>query len=254
MKPDALESRMRQLEMYHSQRVLTGAWPILRIDGRNFSKLTEKNFEKPFDLGFHQAMVKAASRLLEEMHALYVYTESDEISVLLDRHSRLFDREQEKLVSISAATASATLSLVFGQEVHCDSRLCVAANPELVVDYFQWRQADASRCCLNGWCYWKLRQEGLSVGEATRQLHGRNFSWKNEMLFQRGLNFNDFPGWQKRGSGIYWQNYEKVGRNPLTGEEARAVRRRVFCDENLPLGDAYSSMLGRLLAAPEGTV
>ena len=140
------------------------------------------------------------------------------------------------------------LSLAFQQEVHCDSRLCVAANEEVVVDYFQWRQADATRCCLNGWCYWKLRQEGLSVREATRQLHGRNFGWKNEMLFQRGTNFNDLPGWQKRGSGLYWQVYEKIGRNPLTGEESRATRRRVFCDEQLPLGEAYSEMLRQFMA------
>ena len=249
MKFEQLDGRMRRLEVYHSQQVLPQAWPILRVDGRSFSRLTEKNFEKPFDLGFHQAMVKAAGRLLEEMHGLYAYTESDEISVLLSKDSRLFDREQEKLVSLSAATASATLSLIFQQEVHCDSRLCVAANPEMVVDYFQWRQADATRCCLNGWCYWTLRQEGKSVGEATAELHGRPFSWKNEMLFQRGINFNELPCWQKRGSGLYWQTYQKVGRNPLTGAEALATRRRLFCDEELPLGNGYSELLRKLMTA-----
>lgn len=249
MKFDQLDERMRQLEVYHSQQVLPQAWAILRVDGRNFSKLTEKRFEKPFDPLFHQAMVRAASRLLEEMHALFAYTESDEISILLPRDSRLFDREQEKLVSISAATASAVLSLAFQHEVHCDSRLCVAANRELVVDYFQWRQSDATRCCLNGWCYWKLRQEGLGVREATRELHGRNFAWKNEMLFQRGVNFNDLPGWQKRGSGLYWQEYEKVGRNPLTGAESRAIRRRVFCDEHLPQGEAYAALLQKMMGS-----
>jgi tRNA(His) guanylyltransferase len=250
MRPDALEERMRRLEVFHSQQVLPEAWAILRVDGRNFSKLTEKRFEKPFDPAFHQAMVRAAGRLLGEFHGVYAYTESDEISVLLPRDSRLFDREQEKLVSISAATASAVLSLAFQQEVHCDSRLCVAANAELVVDYFQWRQADATRCCLNGWCYWKLRQEGRSVREATRELHGRNFAWKNEMLFQRGINFNDLPGWQKRGSGLYWQEYQKIGRNPLTGAESTTTRRRLFCDEQLPFGEAYSEFLRCLAGVP----
>ncbi|MBS2036515.1 tRNA 5'-guanylyltransferase [bacterium] len=243
MKFDALEERMRSLEVYHSLRVLPQAWPILRVDGRNFSKFTEKRFQKPFDPAFHQAMVQASTRLLEELHALYVYTESDEISILLDRETRLFDREHEKLVSISAATASAALSLAFQAEVHFDSRLCVAANSGLVLDYFQWRQADAARCCLNGWCYWTLRQEGLTVREATRQLHGRNFSWKNELLFQRGINFNDLPGWQKRGSGIYWQEYEKIGCNPLTGTETCAIRRRIHKDEDLPMGSDYAEFL-----------
>lgn len=248
MKFDELDERMRRLEVYHSAQVLPQAWPILRVDGRSFSKLTEKRFEKPFDPLFHQAMVKAAGRLLEELHALYVYTESDEISILLDRDSRLFDREQEKLVSISASVAAATLSLAFQQEVHCDSRLCVAANDQVVVDYFQWRQADASRCCLNGWCYWKLRQEGMSARQATRELQGRNFAFKNELLFQRGINFNDLPGWQKRGSGVYWQTYEKIGRNPLTGEESPTTRRRLFCDEQLPLGSGYTEFLRGFMA------
>ncbi|MFN8608976.1 MAG: tRNA(His) guanylyltransferase Thg1 family protein [Vulcanimicrobiota bacterium] len=247
MKPDALEQRMRALEVYHSARVLPEAWPILRVDGRGFSKFTQNRFEKPFDPIFHQAMVRAAGRLLEELGAIYVYTESDEISVLLDRHTRLFDREHEKLVSISAATASAALSLAFQCEVQCDSRLCVAANSAQVVDYFQWRQADAGRCCLNGWCYWTLRQQGASVREATRQMHGRGFSWKNELLFQRGINFNDLPCWQKRGTGLHWQVYEKVGLNPLTSAQTRATRRRLHIEDQLPLGEAYSDFLKQFL-------
>ncbi len=248
MKFDDLEKRMRELEVYHSARVVPEAWTILRLDGRGFTKFTSKNFTKPFDHRFHQAMVEAAQRLVVDMQALYAYTESDEISLLLPHNSTLFDREQEKLVSLSAGLASSSLSLSFQQVVQCDSRLCVAATPQMVIDYFLWRQADASRCCLNGWCYWTLRKEGLSARETTRQLHGRSFDWKNQMLLDRGIDFSQLPLWQTRGSGIYWKTYFKEGRNPISGESVQAARRQIVIDDKLP--ENYADFIGSFLRPP----
>lgn len=76
------EAQMRALEHFHSLRVLPGAWTVIRVAGRSFSRFTETGFEKPFDIRFHDHMVKTATALLEELHGLYAYTESDEISVL----------------------------------------------------------------------------------------------------------------------------------------------------------------------------
>ena len=247
MKFDDLEKSMRRLEVYHSLRVLPEAWMILRIDGRGFSRFTEKRFEKPFDPEFHNAMVAACERLMGEFSALYVYTESDEISVLLPRQSQLFDREVEKLVSLSAGLASSSLTLRFQTEVHCDSRLWVGARTHQVLEYFRWRQSDAARCCLNGWCYWKLRQAGHSVKEATAGLKGRSFAEKNEILFQHGVNFNEVPLWQRRGTGLYWKSYEKAGRNPVTGQSTTVTRRKIYQDEELPMGDAYAEFVRQRL-------
>jgi tRNAHis guanylyltransferase/Thg1 C terminal domain len=118
-------------------------------------------------------MVRAALAVLEDLQGVYAYTESDEISVLLPRSWDLFDRELEKTVSLSASLGSATLSLAFGEPVACDSRVILAAQDEQVVDYFRWRQADAARCALNGWCYWTLRKQGSNVSEATAALEGK---------------------------------------------------------------------------------
>src|SRR5258708_5213361 len=111
MNPDEFEERMRALEYFHNLRVLPGTWAVLRLDGRGFSRLTEARFEKPFDPRFRDLMCCAAEALLEGLGAAYVYTESDEISVLLPRDTDIFDREVEKLVSISASIASSTFSL-----------------------------------------------------------------------------------------------------------------------------------------------
>ena len=57
MKMESLEARMRALEWFHSLRALPGAWLILRVDGRGFSRLTKEGFEKPFDDRFHTLML-----------------------------------------------------------------------------------------------------------------------------------------------------------------------------------------------------
>ena len=87
--------------------------------------MTEARFEKPFDDRFHALMVETAATLLQELQGLYAYTESDEISVLLPREYDLFDRELEKLVSVSAGIASATFTAAAGFPAHFD-------NPHLV--------------------------------------------------------------------------------------------------------------------------
>lgn len=248
MRSDDLELRMRQLEWFHDLRALPGAWPIIRVDGRGFSKLTESRFEKPFDSKFHAAMKAAAEALLVGLQGIYAYTESDEISVLLPKDADLFDREVEKLVSVSAGIASSIFTKEVDEPAHFDSRLWLGPSTENVVEYFRWRQADATRCCLNGWCYWTLRKEGTPAGAATQLLHGKTTSELNEILFQRGVNFNDLPLWQRRGTGFCWEHFQKEGFNPVEGTVVLADRRRIRIDESLPKGEDYDRFLMELIS------
>ncbi len=92
-----------------------------------------------------------------------------------------------------------------------------------------------------------LRKEGKSVHEATKMLEGKGVSFKNELLFSRGINYNDLPLWQKRGIGLWYEKYEKEGVNPMTGQ-TEAVTRRCLCTEyELPTGDAYGELISRFV-------
>jgi tRNA(His) 5'-end guanylyltransferase len=123
----------------------------------------------------------------------------------------------------------------------------VGAQKELVFDYFRWRQADAARCALNGWAYWTLRKAGRAVEEATTELHSQSVAYKNELLSQNGINFNDVPTWQKRGTGVYWETFQKEGFNPKLGQSVTATRRRIKVDRDLPMAEEYGSFVAGFL-------
>ena len=115
------------------------------------------------------------------------------------------------------------------------------------MDNFRWRGEDAHRNALNAHCYWTLRHINQDAKTATRALLGLSVAEKNELLFQHGINFNELPTWQKRGTGVYWENYMKPGHNPHSGETVTATRRRLAVDLELPRGEAYDELIKRLL-------
>ena len=87
-----------------------------------------------------------------------------------------------------------------------DCRIAQLPSIGHVVDYFRWRNEDAHRNSLNAHSYWQLRKKGQNVAEATAAMQGLSVAQKNELLFQSGINFNDLPSWQKRGTGSYWKH------------------------------------------------
>jgi tRNA(His) 5'-end guanylyltransferase len=155
----------------------------------------------------------------------------------------LFDRKLRKYDSILAGEASAAFSLKLKAPACFDSRVSQLPTEQLVVDYFRWRQEDAARNALNAHCYWTLRKEGESVKSATNALLRQSVAEKNELLFKRGINFNRLPNWQKRGIGVYWEDYEKEGFNPKSGKAMKAIRRRLKVEMELPMKEAYEAFI-----------
>jgi tRNA(His) guanylyltransferase len=156
-----------------------------------------------------------------------------------------------KYNSTLAGEASARFSLLLGDVATFDCRISQLPTPELVIDYFRWRNEDAARNVLNSWCYWTLRKDGQSEEQATKRLLGLSVSQKNELLFQYDINFTDLPSWQKRGVGLYWEQYDKPAVNPVTNEQVVARRRRIRTDYDLPMKDEYGEFVRSILREPQ---
>lgn len=260
MNSDKFEEKMRALESYHSIKFPPHTWVVIRIDGRSFSAFTENmKFQKPFDSSFAGHMINTTRALVEEFQALYAFTESDEISLLLPPEWSLFDRELEKVVSVSAAAAASKMTDLVSpmltanrdlavKPIMFDSRVCVCPNEGAVTDYFRWRQSDANRCAINGYCYWTLRQEGQSAHKASSILNKKSQDEKMKLLEEKGILWDKIPGWQKNGTGLYWSKFTKQGVNPLTNEKVDVVRRGIKVDHELPTRDAYELFLNDLMA------
>jgi tRNA(His) 5'-end guanylyltransferase len=212
MRFDELDTRLRLFETTNDLAVLPELFMVARLDGRSFTRLTREShpFAHPFDAQFRDLMVETAEHLMTSgFNVVYGYTQSDEISLLFHRGEASFGRKLRKLNSILAGEASGKFSVLLGDVAAFDCRISQLPNAELVIDYFRWRAEDAYRNALNAYCYWTLRDQGMSVSQATSTLRGMPVAAKNELLFERGININDVPAWQRRGIGLYWQTYEK---------------------------------------------
>ncbi len=211
---DSLGDRMKGYEDAY-RTYMTGRMPlILRIDGKAFHTYT-RGFIRPFDPDFSELMLKTTLALCDEIQGVKLaYWQSDEISLFITDYDTLttqapFDKNLQKLVSISASIATAAfnheaakansrrfeycLEDKFKPMACFDSRAFVLPHAE-VCNYFLWRQQDASRNSINS-----LGQSQFSP----KQLHGLCTDEVQEVLFkEKGINWNDSPTIQKRGACV----------------------------------------------------
>ena len=143
---------------------------IIRVDGKAFSKYTSRLPGKPFDRNFISVMESVAIALCTEIQgAQLAYVQSDEVSVLVHGYKKFetspwYNNQLQKIVSVSAAIASATFTAnswrmfhdnsdpanFYGpstddiEPAYFDSRAFVLPDAE-VCNYFVNRQQDAVR-------------------------------------------------------------------------------------------------------------
>ena len=254
MKFDELDVKMRVYETSQDRHILPDMYFVARIDGRSFTKLTKEThtFEAPFDERFRDYMVETVKHLMTcGFNVVYGYTQSDEISLLFNYNETAFARKTRKYISLLAGEASAKFSTLLGDIGAFDSRISELPNKQLVVDYFRWRNEDAYRNALSAHCYWRLRKENFSQGEATAKIKKMSTADKNELLFQYGINFNNLPGWQKRGIGFYWKDVERTGFNPITNQSVLTTKRQLFVEYELPMKEKYGEFVSGIIDSLE---
>lgn len=232
MEDKKFGDKMKELEVYNSLRIPEGEYFAVRVDGRSFSALTEKHFQKPADYQFLKIMDKVAETVMQDLDAVYTYTQSDEISFLIPATSQLFGRRAEKITTTAAGLASAVFSREFIECVVFDARIVSLPNQDTILDYFYWRAKDGFKNAVSTAAYWKLRAE-LGASAATTKLKSLGTNERQELLGGRAGYFGAIPGDDDQrsrfwfGTALSWSQYEKEGRNPITGETTRAIRRQI---------------------------
>lgn len=203
MKHDDFGDRMKKYESV-SQLHLTPRMPvIMRLDGCAFHTFT-KGLIRPFDETLLNAMALTASRLCAGIQgAIFGYTQSDEISILIQdwknlNTDRWFGNNVQKMTSISASIATAYFNTIFKHPSNTspalfDSRVFNIPKEE-VANYFIWRQKDCTRNSINS-----LAQSKFSA----KELHGKSVSQVQDMLMDvHNINWNDVPTRFKRGTCV----------------------------------------------------
>ena len=78
-------------------------------------------------------------------------------------------------------------------------------------------------------------------------MSGISNSEKNELLFERGVNYNDLPLWQKRGVCMYYRDEQREGFNPIAKATTSYIRRALHLEMELPIGQDYTELLYAIL-------
>lgn len=228
-----LAKRMKGYESVSKTRLVSRMPVIIRIDGKAFHTFT-RGFKKPFDEVLIKSIQDTMKYLCENIQGCVLgYHQSDEITLALVDYKKLnssswFDNEVQKICSISASMATMAFNKFFKSNVekmiseyNCslvpqcmeiqmkrdeyhrillkavskgamfDAR-CFNIPKEEVTNNIYWRQLDATRNSIQ------------MVGQANfsqKELHGKSCNKIQDMLFtQKGINWNNFPTYQKRGS------------------------------------------------------
>jgi tRNA(His) 5'-end guanylyltransferase len=208
MKKDELGTRMKDYEIRSRTYLPRRANTIIRLDGKAFHTYT-RGLDKPFDYQLMDDMIEVTKFLCKEIQGCKIgYTQSDEISLVLTdydniRTSAWYDGQVQKICSVSASLATAKFNeLRPGKLAFFDSRCYSISDQQEVVNYLLWRQQDASRNSVS--------MAAQSV-YSHKELHKKSTMVQQEMLFQKGINWNDYSISTKRGSSVIKTYYEKDG-------------------------------------------
>lgn len=264
---DELGTRMKTFYEAVPDTKLVKRMPVaIRIDGKAFHTFTQ-GFKRPFDEVLIKTMQQTTRYLCQNIQGCILgYTQSDEITLILVDYQTLtteawFDYRVEKLCSIAASMATMAFNKFFTEYVgeynfskwdgvskyedgtqeyiHTllnavdkgamfDAR-CFNIPKEEVTNLIYWRQLDASRNSVQ------------MVGQAyfsQKELQDKSCSDIQDMLMTKGVNWNDLPTYQKRGSYCV-KNKIVIESNGITADvylrDTSKSENKWIIDTNIPI-------------------
>ena len=273
VKNDALGERMKKYEYITRDHLVPRMPVIIRLDGKAFHTLT-RGFKRPYDAVLSNCMKETMKYLCENIQGCVLgYTQSDEITLVLVDYKNLdscawFDNNIQKIVSVAASMATLNFNKelvmrtteqdyawrhsfpgksIEAQKEHYkymdalrtaitrggmfDARVFNVPKEE-VCNCILWRQNDATRNSIE------------MVGQAYfshSELHKKSCNEIQDMLMtQKGINWNDYPTWFKRGSCCVKKHDTGTGRTHWVIDEEIPIFKgdgRNYIDDLVYVGD-----------------
>jgi tRNA(His) 5'-end guanylyltransferase len=206
MDKTSLGDRMKFYEGRFTNEVLMPMIPVMaRLDGRSFSRFT-KGLARPYDERLSNLMQQTTRYLVDATGARAGYTQSDEISLVWLQNSPdsdiFFSGKLTKMVSVLASMCS----VYFNK--HLSELLPEKSDQSPVFDCRVWNvplEYEACNCLI--WREMDATRNSVSMAARSfyshKELHGKNSSQMQEMMFQKGQNWNDYPSFFKRGTYVF---------------------------------------------------
>ena len=196
---------MKEYEYQEAGRRFLPLLPICaRIDGKCFSRFTQ-GLSRPYDQRLSSLMCETTTYLVKETQACIGYTQSDEINLIFysdNTESQIFfDRRIQKMTSVLSSMATAFFNknlikyipekqhhlAIFDCRVWTVPTLIEAANTIL------WREYDAVKNSIS---------MAARYYYSHKELHNKTSNVMQEMLYAKGINWNDYPPFFKHGTFI----------------------------------------------------
>ena len=249
---DELGDRMKLYEAAEAGRKFMPLLPIMaRVDGRAFHSFT-RGMARPFDEVLRSCMVDTTAELVKQTGADMGYTQSDEISLTwyndTTRTQTWFNGRVQKMNSQLAAIATLEFyRLVLermpqyaSRKPTFDARVWNVPTTMEGANVFLWREWDATKNSIS-----MAAQSMFSH----RELDGKDSSEKQELMFSKGVNWNDYPAWAKRGTYVQRRRREV----PFTVEELEKLPLRHAARTNPDL-KVLRSVVGPVDLPPLGKI
>lgn len=216
-KKDSLGDWCKWLEKNFTPETFIPTLPVvIRLDGNNFSKWT-KDLKRPFDMSLVALMQDTMAHLVKITNAVVGYTQSDEITLILysDNRKSAIYHEGKKQKILSKLTGECVNYFNERRKYYLPEHNKIAnfdcrafQTPTLndACSQLLWREIDATRN--------SILQLGQSL-YSHEQMMNVNTDVLQDMMMEKGVNWNDLPAHLKRGTYVKRTVVDK----PFTAEE-----------------------------------
>ena len=233
-------------------------YTMIRIDGKAFHTYT-RGLLQPFDGGLITDMNSTAEYLCKNIQGAKIgFVQSDEISILMTDFDKLdtdawFDGNIQKIVSVAASNAASKFNqlrylryikerwnngmgvttithrwLELFEEFKLadfDARTFTIPSLTEVCNYFIWRQQDTVRNSISS-----VAQSFYS----SKELTGKNMSQQQDMIHEKGANWNDFDPMLKRGRFVFKKEVDMETEFKSVELQQKSYKRNVWVTEECP--------------------